>query len=68
METGQPCDENPVSQLLTELAQYGSDRRQPAAMVINGLRDRGFSMRKIARETGIPRTTLTRWFEGAQDR
>jgi transcriptional regulator of acetoin/glycerol metabolism len=49
--------------LITDLAALGEDRRGPAADLISGLRDLDYSWHRIARETGIPRTTLHRWAE-----
>jgi transcriptional regulator of acetoin/glycerol metabolism len=64
MDTEQPPTETVTAMALLDLML---SRRLRAHLfvpeLVTLLKDHGYSMRQIARESGIPRTTLHRWAE-----
>jgi hypothetical protein len=63
MASERPHRDKSTQDLLAELTALCEDHRTPAAGVIEELLRRDFSVRYIARETGLARTTLHRWAE-----
>lgn len=65
METDQAPTEIVVAILLLDLMLLRAAREACVTDVVDQLKSHGYSLRRIARATGIPRTTLGRWNQGA---